>query len=400
MADYRYLAADLVTGEIRDAIPFTSVSFGQVRNGAAPFTATIEVDATVRRLIEESVGLSTEDDDVLASEDGHPLQLEESDTRETAHLLASRANLDPARTVIYIERDGRIIGDGIVWDPRLSEDGDTLEIAGASLWSYFRHRHVRHRLTWSGVDHLQIARDLIDYAQAQPGGDIGIVTGDETSDVPRDETFEAFERKNIAEAVEQHAARINGFDFRITVAWEGSGDTRHVVRRLLIGHPKLGRRTEHVFEFIADDDGRGGNLDRYGLEVAGSRVANLVDAIGEGMDDEMLIATAVDPNLFGAYPLLEAKVAHKTVKTQTRLQEHADAHLRSHRLPLELPTLVPNADAIPRLSSYIAGDEVLVRVRQGWAQLEGFWAIQAWTVNVDADGNETVRIIPAGVDAT
>ncbi|SCK25754.1 hypothetical protein H181DRAFT_02006 [Streptomyces sp. WMMB 714] len=40
--------------------------------------------------------------------------------------------------------------------------------------TYLEHRTLRTTRTAKGVDQLGIARDLVDYAQAQPGGDIGI----------------------------------------------------------------------------------------------------------------------------------------------------------------------------------------------------------------------------------
>lgn len=367
MTSYRFLSTDLVTGTLRDEITFDSVRYGAVRNGAAPFRATLRIDATARRLIEENGA-----------------------TRETANLIASRANLDPARTCIVVERNGAAaVGDGIIWDARIEAGSDTLTLYGASLWSYFRHRRISQTLTWSGVDHLQLAREVIDWAQAQPGGDIGIITGDETSGVPRDETVHAWQLTEVADLIERHAARNNGFDFRIRTVKTGPNSFE---RRFLIGYPKLGRSTRHVWEW-------GTNLRSFGYEVDGERTANRVFAVGDGEEEDQLVAVAADPNLLGPYPLLETVVSHRSVLEQSTLQAHAQAALRARRRPVELPTLHPDPDAIPTLSSYIPGDEVRIRIDRGWVQTDARWAIQSWWCDVDADGHEELTVQPATLDA-
>lgn len=345
MADYRYLAADLVTGTIRDEIPFETVVWGRALNRAAPFTSTIAA----------------------------------------THPKARRDLLDPARTIIYVERDGRIVGDGIPWTPQIQPaDGiRTLQLHGASLWSYFSRRHIRQDLTFTNVDQLAIFRSIIAYAQAQPGGNLNIDVTDQLSGRTRTRTYEAWRRGEIDRTCTQLADVIDGFEFEATCRWDQQRDT--VERWIELGYPTRGRRTNHVFE-------AGVNLANWGETEAGGDVANLVDAIGEGQGEDMPIATAADTSLLGAYPLLEKVVAHTSVSDRGTLVGHARTHLEQSRRAARHLKLEPRADIPPRLSTYIPGDDVEIRIDDGWIQASGRWRIDGFQVSVDTDGDETITL--------
>jgi hypothetical protein len=103
LARYRYLVGDLLTGILREEMPFTGVKYNQVLNGPGAFAATI--------------GLR--------------------------HRKATRANLDPGRTTIYVERDGVLLWGGILWAARPSTDVAKIDLTGEGFWSYFRRRLIR-----------------------------------------------------------------------------------------------------------------------------------------------------------------------------------------------------------------------------------------------------------------
>lgn len=343
MADYRVLVADLISNTIREEIPLSDLRWSLVLNAPGTLTGTIPLD----------------------------------------HPKATRANLDPGGTAIYLERGGLLVWGGILWGARASTRRRIVEITAAGFWSYLRRRRIRHTKTYTGQDQLAIARDLVTYAQSQPGGNLGIVTGGETSGVTRDRTYYHYERKSIGEAIEQLAAVQNGFDFAIEVQWDATGTTPEKHFRLY--YPRRGTRLDtliwnHNVAGVAD----------VTVSVDATRAANQIDALGEGDADAMLIATASDTSVLARYPLLDDAISHKDIKESATLQAHAESRLAALRVPVETPEITTQADIWPAFGSYQLGDEGLVIVDDGWIQVSSYWRVHEIRVSVDDDGTETV----------
>lgn len=345
---YRYLVGQLMTNTIVDEIPFSDMSYSHVLNRAGDFKATI--------------GLR--------------------------HPKATRANLDPGRSTVYVERDGVIVWGGILWTAEADLDAEdeepTLKVAGEGFWSYFHHRNIRAFKQYLAVDQFTIAQSLLNYAQAQGGGNIGVTVGAETSGVLRDRTWYHYERKNIGAAIEELAAVQGGFDFAIDVAYDASGT---VVKTFRPSYPQRGRSTSIVFEL-------GGNIEGLSQAVDATRQANLVDALGAGEGDTMLIATAVDLTLVPPYPLLESVVAYKDVSQVATLQLHAAAQLTEQVEPAQrVPTLLAHAGPDTTVGSFITGDYVTVRATDGWIEVtDETMRIVEYEVAVDEDGREAVAL--------
>lgn len=372
MATYRYLVGDLVPSSgngIREEMPFSKVKYSHALNAPGGFTASI----------------------------GH------------RHPKATRLNLDPGRTAIHLERDGVIIWSGILWTARAGVKAGTLDVGGEGWWSYFRRRRIRTGTggpspstatarIYTAQDQLFIARDLVNYAQGQSGGNIGVTVGTElTTDNGgvqrlRDRTFYAYERKPVGEAVEQLAAVQNGFDFAIDVAYDGTGT---IIKTLRFGYPRRGRVTDVVWEL-------GANLEDLTQAVDASRQANLVDALGAGDADAMLIATAADTSQIGPYPLLEDTISLKDITVDATLQAHANSELRTRARPIAtIPTLLARPTAPDTtLGSFITGDSLTVRGADGWISVDERMRIMSWEVSVDENGKETVAVAFAQEDAS
>lgn len=342
MASYRHLVADLLTGTIREEIPFSTVRYSHVLNRPGGFAATL------------------------------PLR----------HPKATRANLDPGRTAVYVERDGVIVWGGILWTAKASVESATVEVGGEGFWSYFRRRLVRTTKTYAAADQCFIARDLVAYAQAQAGGDLGVVVGAETSGVLRDRTYWHYERKNIGEAVEQLAAVQGGFDFNIDVSWVAGV----ITKTLQVQYPRRGRATATVFEL-------GSNIEGLDQEIDATRQANIIDGLGAGEGDTMLITTVSDLSVVPPYPLLEDVVTYKDTSVTTTLRLSTLAELVARSTPVErLPTLLAHAGPDTVLGSFITGDTIAVRGAAGFLAVDQQMRITNYEVNVDQNGREAVAI--------
>lgn len=342
MPSYRHLVADLLTGTLREEIPFSTVKYSHVLNRPGGFAATL------------------------------PLR----------HPKATRANLDPGRTAVYVERDGVIVWGGILWTAKASVEGATVEVGGEGFWSYFRRRLVRTTKAYAAADQCFIARDLVAYAQAQAGGDLGVVVGTETSGVLRDRTYWHYERKNVGEAVEQLAAVQGGFDFNVDVAWVGGV----VTKTLQVQYPRRGRATATVFEL-------GSNIEGLDQEIDATRQANVLDGLGAGEGSSMLIATVSDLSVVPPYPLLEDVVTYKDTSVATTLQLSALGELVARSTPVErLPTLLAHAGPDTVIGSFITGDTVTVRGTAGYLSVDQQMRITNYEVTVDQNGREAVGL--------
>lgn len=378
MSRYRWLAHHLVGGGLICELPLTDVTYGRVLNGAGPFTARLSLAAPPERALDRFGDVAS---DVVGAD--------VAARRQRLQVRDWLTGTAPAKTAIYVERDGVLMGGWIVWTRDYDTDARVLTLGGAELWSYFRRRRIRWTVRHTATDQLVIARSLIDRAQQSTGGNVGVITGTETSGRLRDRTYETFEDKPVGEAVEQLAAVIDGFDFEVTVGLESGA----YVRRLRLHYPQMGRpasQTGHVFEV-----GRNATM-RWHED--GSRAANSVAGIGAGEGVSMLRSVQTDTALLTeGYPLLEESISLKDVSVAATLTGHTGEALADLRLPATLPTVTALADTDPAFGAYIPGDFARIRSQPGqdprWPDgLDTFARIASWTVRVPDEGPETVDI--------
>jgi len=365
VAVYTYLSADLLTGTVREELPLTGVRWSKVLNGPGALNANIRY----------------------------------------THPKATRANLDPGRTAIFVRRNGLVVWGGILWTARKVKGNDVLSLGCEGFWSYFRRRRLRHNIKFTNVDQLTIFKELIRYTQGQPvtqatsgngtypqpNGDIGVLLGDETSGVLRVKTINGFERSIVGNELESLASLSGGFDFAIEVTEPTS---HNFVKTLRLGYPRRGRRTNIVFE-------QGKNVKLLDWQIDADRLENRVDALGSGEGPAMLISTAQDTNVLDqGYPLLDGTVSHKDVTRLETLAAHAQRRLTEHKLPVSIPVLSLRVTEEGEVGSFIEGDECLVRADDGFVQFDNYYRVIEYLVDVSNEGDETIDITFAESEAT
>lgn len=349
MAVYTYTTANILTGQVIEEIPFDNVRWSKVLNGPGGFSGSID----------------------------------------SRHPKAVRENLYPGKRFLYVLRNGVPVWAGIIWVARF--DNGNIQVAAQGIWSYFRHRRIRIDKLYEQEDQLYIARDLLDYAQSatlNPGGDIGVVVGSETAGIDRDRNYYGFERKPIGEAIEQLAAVENGFDFSIETTESGGAYTHTFVPEF----PYRGRRTSWTWEV-------GVHCDLHSWEIDADRMANRMDALGAGDGESMLIATATNATLLSEFPLLDDTTSYRDVIYEDTLQEHADAWLIRRQLPLGMPSITLRSTPETKIGSFIEGDEVQVTKIDGWSELDGWYRIIGYEVQVSEEGDEAVKVDFLGPEA-
>lgn len=352
--DYTILAADLLTGTIREEIPFDTFNYGHVLNAAGAFSGTISV----------------------------------------RHPKATRENLDPSRTKLHVLRDGVCEWSGILWTA-LADVGeeDQLVCGAEGYFSYFagaggqtsQGRFLKADKLYTGVDQLAIVQDLITWAQAQPGGSLNIVVGAETSGQLITRTYFATDRHNIGSLLSDLAADTNAFDFSFDTNYSSGS----AVTTLHLWFPMQGRTdTSLVFEL-------GSNISELQWSVDGTLQANSVDIVGTGSGGVTPIGSAVDTSVLGSYPLLESVQQAKSTGTIDipTLTAQASSYLATVDAPVEtLPMLMARISADIQPGVWTMGDWVNVVARDGYLDFDETFRITADQISVDAEGGEEVQI--------
>lgn len=347
MAEFRLLLADTLTGTVYDELTWSSFSYSFIMN--RPGSGALQ----------------------LPYRQGRKKRLK-------------RSSIEPAKTSVYIERDKRIEWGGIVWTIRPMSDQKYVEVGLEGMWSYFRRRFIRHDRVYRDVDQFNIVRDLLFYAQHQYGGNIRMQIRGGHSGVRRDRSWFGYERKNLGEAIEQMTAVIDGFDFQVACFWSGSHE--RVVREFQASYPRQGQPKDLYFELGSTMRA----ISEYGIDA--TRMATLVDAIGEGDGPKMLISTAYDSSATAqeGYPLLETVTTYKDVKEPTTLQNHASADLAAVSRPVAIPSIsVSTSQSLP-YGSWMNGDTVWVRGHDGFIELDGQYRIMAWGNSVNKEKKEEI----------
>lgn len=352
MAEYRYIVADLLTDTVKEEIPFRDVSYGEVLNAPGSFSGKVPISVVDSRGYEK----------------------------------ITRTNLDPARTALYVERDGVLVWGGILWTVAADPVEGSLVVGAEGFWSYFRRRVVSWwGSTFTATDQFTIAQTLISNAldadNPGAGGDIGVDVPATTCGVLRDRTYGFAEMKNVGEAVEQLAAVENGFDFSIDVSYSGSTRTK----TLNLHYPRKGTRIAAVLDL-------GANVDVLSWSIDATRMANdyYVVGAGEGPLSSISRSTAAR---FGTYPLLQEVEAAKDVTDIGTLVDKAHAGVAQRQLPDEM---FPNLSLRPTLDTAVGtvrtGDEVRIRANTGFLDFDSWYRVTAWTVAISEEGTETFSL--------
>lgn len=321
---YRYLFADLVTNDILAEIPLTNVSFTQALNTPGSFTGTI-------------LG---------------------SDAQEQGYDIPN--STIPARTAIYVDRDGVLIWGGIIWLRTWDSDSQHWTFSAREFGSYFERRRITDTLVYNNEDQLFIAQDLLTLAQNATGGDIGVVIPNNVSGVNRTRVYYDYEFKDVWSAIKDLSNQQDGFDFNIDVAYDANLEPR---KYAYTSYPYRGitfnanNADALVFEFP-------GNIVAYEWPDDGSVVANTMYGIGPQSNEAKIRAVADSPTdqIAAGYPFLEDTISYTDQYDPTLLYQQTLGEVTAKQVPVPTPKIVIPAYVSPVLGSYKTGDQCLLRI--------------------------------------
>lgn len=354
---YRYLFANLLNNEIIGELPLTGVSFTQQLNQAGTLQGHLLLS-----------GMATAQFNVNAS-------------------------TIPAKTAIYVDRNGELIWGGVIWGRTYNSATQQLDITAREFESYFERRRITTTQAFTNTDQLVIARTLIDNAQALPYGDIGVITGSETSGVLIDRVYYNYELKAVYGAIQDLSRADNGFDFNIQVSYDPI--TNEPLKTLVLGYPRSGTPYNVndpealVFIFPA------GNIVEYQYPEDGSIAINSLYALGAGSNDGKLIANAQDTSKFAeGWALLQDQANYSDITDSALLNQLALGQVLAVSYPPTTIKIVVPAYVTPTLNDYKIGDDarLIITDERFPNTLDRVYRIVALNVQPGEDGPERVTI--------
>lgn len=354
---YRYLFADLLTNEILAELPLTGVSFTKQLNQSGTFSGHVLLSAL-----------------------------------QSAQFNVNAATI-PGRSVVYVDRDGELIWGGIIWNRTYNSTEQALGITAREMESYFERRRISTTQSFNNIDQLVIARTLIDNAQLVPFGDIGVITGSETSGVLIDRVYYDYELKNVYQAIQDLSRAEDGFDFYIDVAYDNI--TEEPKKTLVLAYPRSGTVYDVndpealVFIFPA------GNIVEYEFPEDASIAANKIYALGAGSNEGKLVSIADDTTKFAdGWALLEDVANYSDVTDSTLLDELSIGQVLAVSYPPTTLKIVVPAYVTPVLNDYDIGDDarIIITDERFPGTLDAVYRIVALNVQPGEDGPERVTI--------
>jgi hypothetical protein len=120
---------------------------------------------------------------------------------------------------LQLKRDGTVVWAGPWLSTDVDPEGRSMRITCEGLWWWFRRRVVTSDLYYADTAQHTIAWNLLDHAQGQTYGSLGITNGSHTG-TPKTRTryYCAANVPNVAEEVEALTTYEGGFDFTIDPA--------------------------------------------------------------------------------------------------------------------------------------------------------------------------------------
>lgn len=350
MSNWRLLWGSLKTGEVYGELPAESGSYANALNTPGSFSVTL------------------------------PLRVTGGTVDSTTFSVGS--------TVVFFERDGVPMFGGIVWGITADAGNNNMVAQGEGFFSYLSRRYLRPSKSYSNIEQVDIAADIISDPLELLGPDFPLTLSPVDTGVLRDRSYNGTERKSIADIISELAATINGFDFSFEPRYDGA----KLGWTFTTTWPKTGRVTDLVLEL-------GSNVDLLGLTQDGTRMANFVTATGAMQSGYRLEATAVDLPARDSYPVLEDVVSYPDVVLVNTLDEYAHYRLNEGRRPINRVSVLLANGAVPSLGGFLVGDRMRVKGSYGWLNIDEQFRLTEISVSIDSNGQEDTSLTLAPIGA-
>ncbi|WKX70054.1 hypothetical protein [Streptomyces sp. XD-27] len=278
-----------------------------------------------------------------------------------------RPHLIPGRTAVWVERDRSVWWGGVLWtaEPTIDDRGFvTVPIQAGTFDTYLEHRILWTTQKATQVDQFGIVRDLIDYVQSLPGGDIGIEYDTAPSGVARSRTFSRHDQPRIRELLDELAKAEGGFEWRIACLRDP--ETGRRTKQLQLGHPIIDRSEapvvlNHPGHILAASFPIDATVQANVWQARGATTNSNQAAESKPLTSELLVD---EDALADGWPRLDGTADYSSTNKQAELDEYARADFDAARHPRVIPAVTVRLGE--HITPDLLGRTVRIRIRNAW----------------------------------
>jgi hypothetical protein len=391
---YRYLACDLITGNVRCEIPLTNVQAERDLDKPGPFTAHMPLAG-------------------LVNADG---------SQNVALQQACIDSTYPYGSTVAVIRDGTCLGEWrIEQRPSRVNDGSPVQLQGSYITNYFSsvipaftglsgdlplsgYPGPESTPVGPGTDQLQVAWDLIAQcadpitSTLAPAGSRGLtmtmpLRSASTSGVLITQTDWPGQNNDVLSMLGTIQQLLPGFDWDIDCSLSG----QRIARTLSLSYPMRGVDAGMVL-LQPEQGGRGGQIQDFEANDDGSIIATQI--IGVGAGSPPITTRSNNNSLVAGFPLTQQLYSDSSVTDAMVLQARSNAVASYATTSIVPPTLTILADGYPQLGTYSVGDYVTVNIGVSTNFPYGYnqkWRIVGVQLNPPVSGPELVTLFVAAV---
>ncbi|MFM9793296.1 hypothetical protein [Streptomyces turgidiscabies] len=257
----------------------------------------------------------------------------------------------------------------------LNNDGSaTIGVNAEGYLNFFKDRYPDPAVKYTGVESVQISRNLITQAQSVANGNYGIIlpgSGYYTTTKNRDRSFEQY----------TSSTKLN--IQRLTALVDGTFDFKFLADKTYMTYPAIGSpRTDFRISF--DRANFRSTVDSAVLNRGANNLFNLIHGIGSGFGADQLITHQSDLASQVEFKVRELPVQFNEVKDSTTLIENAQARLERVKKLLRMPQYTMSGADLPDNRLEI-GDivPVVMTGRRLLEDLTGLYRVERMEVHVD-----------------
>ncbi|MFF4424165.1 hypothetical protein ACFY04_25850 [Streptomyces sp. NPDC001549] len=294
---------------------------------------------------------------------------------------ADPESLSPGISGLAVVRDGAVVWAGILWALSADIDAGTLTLSASGFHSHYQGRYLVNGYAAKSKEQADILAEWLIAANLDNGIATGIDLIKPTGN-KRTAVWSRYELKNIAQAIEELADNIGGFNFRYAPYWRTEG--KNVGHRFI--PTKRGATTSpHVLTHRI-------NCNVTGVTYDSTALCTVAYATGaDAGNGEKVVGIFENPSLAARMPERVTVGAYSDVKETVTLIDKAKATINAGAVPVAIPelTLYPGQYSP---TDFVPGAFVAVSVDAGYVALFDQFAVTECGTSVDANGNESIRL--------
>ncbi|MFE0699410.1 hypothetical protein [Streptomyces sp. NPDC058872] len=340
-AAYSVVQTDLKTGDVVAELPVTGIQFTHSLNASG--TATV----------------------------GIPLFAPEADPESLA----------PGVSGLAILRDGTPVWAGILWALAADIAAGTLVLSASGYHSHYQGRHFVNGWTARSLEQADIIKAWFAYFNADNGigTDTSLIT---STGHKRTTVWTRYELKNAAEAIEELADNIGGFNFRYVPYWVTAG--KKVGHRFVMTD-RSGVTASHVLTHRV-------NCNVTGVSYDSTALCTVAYATGADKGNgEKLVGIFENPSLAARMPERVMVGSYTDVKETQTLIDKAQATINAGAVPVAIPELTLYPGQFGPLD-FVPGDVTAIDIDAGYVALFDEFVVTECATTVDVNGSESIKL--------